>query len=122
VRLLAARRAGPDGGWELPGGTCEPGEDLAAAAVRELREELGCGIRVVDRLAGVQPIRAGMTLEVVVGELVEGEPRPLEHAELRWLSAAELGSVRWLPADLPFLGAVRERLRAVGPESGTASP
>ena len=117
-RLLAARRLphdGRPGGWELPGGKCEPGETLAAAAVREVREELGCEVRVTGRLPGVQPIRPGMTLEVVTAELVSGEPRTLEHAELRWLDATELDSVCLLPADVPFLPAIAAHLaRDVG--------
>jgi 8-oxo-dGTP diphosphatase len=112
-RLLAARRRAPDGragGWELPGGKCEPAETLAAAAVREVREELGCEVRVTGRLPGAAPIRPGLTLEVVTAELVEGEPRALEHAELRWLDATELDSVGWLPADVPFLTALAAHL------------
>jgi 8-oxo-dGTP diphosphatase len=115
VRLLAARRSGPEGGWELPGGKAEPAETLEEAAVREVREELGCDVRVLHRLGGVQPIRPGMTLEVVLAEVVSGDPRPLEHAELRWLAAGELHSVGWLPADLPFVAGLRDHLdRPVG--------
>jgi 8-oxo-dGTP diphosphatase len=111
-RVLAALRGGPagGGGWELPGGKCAPEEALAAAAVREIREELGCEVRVTGGLRGLQPIRPGLTLEVVVAELVTGEPRPLEHEELRWLGPAELDAVRWLPADAPFLPQLRRLL------------
>lgn len=111
-RVLAARRVAPAesaGGWELPGGKAEPGEELGAAAVREVREELGCEVRVTGRLDGVQPITPGYTLEVVTAELVAGEPVLLEHDAVRWLAADELDEVRWLPADVPFvaqLGAV----------------
>lgn len=105
-RVLAARRTAPPeaaGGWELPGGKCEPGETLEAAAVREVAEELGCRVRVTGRLAGVEPIAPGLTLEVVTADLVEGTPVPSEHDTVRWLRAGELDRVRWLPADVPFL-------------------
>jgi 8-oxo-dGTP diphosphatase len=113
--VLAARRTAPAevaGGWELPGGKCEPGEQPAAAAVREISEELGCRVRVTGRLAGVQPIAPGLTLEVLTAEIVEGTPVPVEHDAVRWLGPAELDEVRWLPADVPFLAELAEVLRA----------
>ncbi len=114
-RVLAARRTAPPvaaGGWELPGGKCEPGEELAAAAVREVAEELGCGVRVTGRLAGIETVAPGLTLEVVTAELVDGEPVPTEHDAVRWLAADELGEVPWLPADVPFLVELAEVLSA----------
>ena len=114
-RVLAARRTSPPaaaGGWELPGGKCEPGEELPAAAAREIEEELGCLVRVTGRLAGVQPIASGLTLEVVTAELVDGDPTPTEHDAVRWLTAEELDEVRWLAADVPFLAELADVLRA----------
>jgi 8-oxo-dGTP diphosphatase len=110
--LAALRRPGPDapGGWEFPGGKCGAGEPLDRAAEREVREELGCRVRVTGRLTGVQPIRPGLTLEVVLAELVDGEPVASEHEELRWLSAEELDDLPWLAADRPFLAELRTRL------------
>lgn len=49
--LLLVRRA-DNGLWTLPAGILEPGEEPAAAAVREVREETGVEADVV-RLAGV---------------------------------------------------------------------
>jgi 8-oxo-dGTP diphosphatase len=112
-RVLAARRSGPAslaGRWEFPGGKAEHGETLAQACVREIREELGCEIRIVGELAATVPVSQGYVLRVAVARLVGGEPLPLEHDAIRWLSADELGEVDWLPADLPFLPEVRALL------------
>jgi len=39
--------------------------------------------------------------------LLDGdEPRALEHTAMRWLSADELDSVHWLPADKPIVAAL----------------
>lgn len=116
-RVLAARRTAPAvvaGGWELPGGKVEPGEDPDHTVVREVREELGCGIEVVGRLAGEQPIRDGYTLRVALARLRDGEPVPLEgeHDAVRWLGPDELDAVRWLGPDLPFLPEIRRVLEA----------
>jgi 8-oxo-dGTP diphosphatase len=109
-RVLAARRSEPAslaGRWEFPGGKAEHGETLAQACVREIREELDCEIRIVGELAATVPVSQGYVLRVAVARLVGGEPLPLEHDAIRWLSADELGEVDWLPADLPFLPEVR---------------
>lgn len=114
-RVLAARRTTPPelaGGWELPGGKVEDGEDPADAVVREVAEELGCAIDVVGLLEGESRIRAGYTLRVALAELADGEPVPVEaqHDAVRWLGPDELDEVAWLQPDLPFLAELRPLL------------
>lgn len=115
TRLLAARRTEPPalaGGWELPGGKVDPGEELLEALHREIREELGVRITVgalvegpLDR--GRWPLGAGYVMTVHLAEVAEGVPAPVEdHDELRWLSNDTLYAVPWLPADLPIIDAV----------------
>jgi 8-oxo-dGTP diphosphatase len=114
-RVLAARRTTPPeacGLWEFPGGKVEPGEDPDVAIVREISEELACGIRVVGHLDGTQHIKNGYTLRVAVADLVDGEPIPHEHDAVRWLAADQLDLVAWLEPDLPFLPELRARLEA----------
>jgi 8-oxo-dGTP diphosphatase len=116
-RVLAARRCRPPelaGGWEFPGGKVDPGEEAAAAAVREVREELGCEVAVTDWLEPEVPIRDGLVLQVATAALVDGEPVPRagEHDAVRWLRPDELDEVDWLPADRPFTGPLREALAA----------
>lgn len=114
-RVLAARRTTPPelaGGWELPGGKVEDGEDPADAVVREVAEELGCAIDVVGLLEGESRIRDGYTLRVALAELADGEPVPVEaqHDAVRWLGPDELDEVAWLQPDLPFLAELRPLL------------
>jgi 8-oxo-dGTP diphosphatase len=112
-RVLAARRAGPhalSGRWEFPGGKVEPGEDPAAAAVREIAEELGCRVEVTGWLEGRTPIGAGLELRVATARLTGGDPVPGEHDAVRWLRPSQLDAVAWADADVPFLEPLRARL------------
>jgi 8-oxo-dGTP pyrophosphatase MutT (NUDIX family) len=49
--------------WDIPKGEAEPGEDFAAAAARELREETGLAVLPADLIAlGVYPYLRGKDL------------------------------------------------------------
>ena len=116
-RVLAARRCRPPetaGGWEFPGGKVDDGEDPAVAAVREVREELGCTVEVTGWLEPEVSIRDGLVLRVATAVLVDGEPVPRadEHDAVRWLATGQLHDVAWLPADRPFTGPLRKALAA----------
>jgi 8-oxo-dGTP diphosphatase len=118
-RVLGAERAEPPGMagmWEFPGGKVEPGEAELDALLRECEEELGVTIEVMDRLGDDVLLPSGTAvLKVWTARLVHGEPTAIEHAELRWLSAAELDDVPWLPADAPIVDLLRAYLAALEP-------
>lgn len=95
-RLLMVRRAlEPYAGcWEWPGGYMELGETPAAAAIREIREELGVLVRLTAVLGVyVDPWPNGDHVHVhtFVGE-IDGEPvlDPHELLECRWFDADDL--------------------------------
>ena len=116
-RVLAARRTTPAaaaGRWEFPGGKVEDGETPDAALIREVAEELGIVIVVRRWLAGTAPIGTAYELSVAVADLVTGEPQPVEHDQVRWLSADELDDVDWLDPDRPFLPELRQVLPLTG--------
>ena len=111
--MLAAQRAEPAalaGGWEFPGGKVEEGESDETALLRECREELAVDIELGQRLGTDITVNGSAVLRVWTARIIDGEPVAVEHAELRWLSPAELADVAWLPADLPLVDALRHLL------------
>jgi 8-oxo-dGTP diphosphatase len=111
--LLAQQRSYPPeaaGKWELPGGRVEPDETDHAAVVRECAEELGVTVEPDDQIGPDIPLRADLVLRVFAAHLTEGEPEAVEHRAVRWLTAADLDTVDWLPADRVLLPALHPLL------------
>lgn len=114
-RCLVARR-GPGmalaGYWEFPGGKVEAGESPEVALVREIREEMGIGVKVGAWLgrgeAAVGSRR--IVLDVYLATRIDGEPRLNEHSEMRWLEAGEIEGLDWAEADRPILAGLRRIL------------
>jgi 8-oxo-dGTP diphosphatase len=107
-RLLVAKRAPGQsmaGMWEFPGGKIRDGEKPEDAIVREIREELGCGIRPIRLLAAHTHDYPDLTVTLVpyLCVLIDGEPRAIEHAQLRWAAKDELLDLEWSAADVPIL-------------------
>lgn len=122
-RVLACARSAPPevaGRWEFPGGKVEPGESETAALLRECAEELAVRLEIGDRVGrNVRMAHGRSVLKVYLAQLLYGDqPQALEHSAMRWLSAAELDSVSWLPADAPIVAALRPLLAANWPASG----
>jgi 8-oxo-dGTP diphosphatase len=119
--LLVARRTAPEqfaGLWEFPGGKVEAGEECQAALHRELKEELGVGVRLGAELPAGTPegwrLNERASMRVWQAEVTEGEPHPLEdHDELRWVALADRQAVLelpWIPADFPIVQALLDAL------------
>ena len=98
--------------WEFPGGKMEPGESREDALRREISEELSCAIVVGDMLDTVEwdyP-EFHLTMHCFLCALDGEAPHLNEHEAARWLSAGELASVHWLPADYGLLPKLAEHL------------
>lgn len=88
--------------WEFPGGKTRPGESILAALQRELSEELGVEVRSVSGSSISLPDPgSNYTVEFVPTDVL-GEPQPLEHTELAWVSVGEIDDYDLAPADEIF--------------------
>jgi 8-oxo-dGTP diphosphatase len=83
------------GEWDLPGGRPDPGEDLEAALIREMREEAGVAVTVGralgEHLFEVLPQRFVRIVAFVCDLTGESEVTlSHEHQDVHWLPLAEL--------------------------------
>lgn len=127
-RVLLVGRSRPPSPplWSVPGGRIELGETAAEAVARELAEETGLAVRVLDLVAAVDwierpaggPVRVHYVIldylvEVLGGELAAGD----DAADARWFTADELPGLPTTDGLLPVI----ERARALAAARGLAS-
>lgn len=99
--------------WEFPGGKVEPGETCTDALKREIHEELDTDIEVRDFFTTVEydyP-KFHLTMHCYICSVASGQLLLREHEDARWLSAEELDSVKWLPADVEIISLLKENCR-----------
>lgn len=110
--LLCKRPMGKaqGGRWEFPGGKIEPGERSEAALARECREELDLEVEVGAALADVAQEYPGRVVHLTLYRcrILRGEPRRLEHSDMRWVAPEELRGYELCAADARLVERMEE--------------
>ena len=91
--------------WEFVGGKVEPGETKAQALVRECREELDVELEVGPVFMELTHAYPDMTVRLTLfhAAIRRGEPKLLEHNDLRWITPSEIPQYDFCPADKEIL-------------------
>jgi 8-oxo-dGTP diphosphatase len=114
--LIADRPVGKAmaGYWEFPGGKVADGETPEQALVRELKEELG----ITTSIGCLSPLAFAsytyddfhLLMPLFVCRVWHGTPQPREGQQLAWVKPYELRAYQLLPADVPLVPVIEERI------------
>jgi len=88
--------------WEFPGGKLMPGETPEACIIREIREELGVEISVIQLLPSVRHRYSDSNIKLIpfVCTIRQGEIDLSEHRSFSWIPLSQLEHLDWLEADV----------------------
>ena len=97
--------------WEFVGGKVESGESREAALVRECMEELDVVISVGDIMMEVLHEYPDLTVRLLLYHacIISGEPKLLEHNDIRWITPGEIDNFAFCPADKDILAEIKKR-------------
>ena len=99
--------------WEFVGGKAEAGETLAQALIRECREELDVTVSVGEKFIETEHQYPDIKVHLTVfnAQIVSGEPKLLEHNDIKWITPAEIPQYDFCPADKVILDKIIETYR-----------
>ena len=95
--------------WEFVGGKVEQGESGEDALIRECREELDIVVKPLDVFCDVVHTYPDIVVHLTLynAEIISGEPRLLEHNDLKWITADEIDNYEFCPADVEILEKIK---------------
>ena len=97
--------------WEFPGGKIEAGETAEEALARECREEMDIEVRCEGKYSDLVYEYPDITvhLHLIACRIASGEPKKIEHGDMRWIALDEADKFDFCPADRIFIGRMKAR-------------
>lgn len=97
--------------WEFVGGKLENDETAAQALVRECREELDVEVAPMDIFMEVIHKYPDIEIKLILfnAVIVSGEPKLIEHVDIKWITPDEIGNYDFCPADEDILKEIQRR-------------
>lgn len=91
--------------WEFVGGKVEAGETKEDALIRECQEELDVLLSVGEVFMDVTHEYPDLTVHLTLfhATIAEGEPKKLEHNDIKWITPKEIPYYEFCPADEEIL-------------------
>ncbi len=91
--------------WELPGGKIKHGESLEVCLRREIFEELGINIKILEKLPSSSHVYSEFTITLYpfVCSIELNEIVLHEHAAIMWIVPEEYKCLDWAEADIPVI-------------------
>lgn len=100
------------GYWEFPGGKVERDEMADECLERELYEELGVNVEVLDFVTENLHSYEDKTIRLLAYnvKILSGKLTLREHEEFRWIEIDNLLKIKLAPADIPIAEYLRQLL------------
>ena len=96
--------------WEFVGGKVEKGETKPEALFRECREELDVTVEVGEEFMTLVHEYPDITICLTLFNctIAQGEPKMLEHNDIKWITPQEIENYEFCPADKEILERIKE--------------